>query len=30
MAGRGGFGAQQAQPQPTVPMTASFDWFHIK
>jgi hypothetical protein len=30
MAGRGGFGAQQAQPQPTVPMTACFDWFHIK
>ncbi len=30
MTGRGGFGAQQAQPQPTVPMTACFDWFHIK
>ena len=33
MAGRGGGGfpgMQQAQPQQTVPMTACFDWFHIK
>ena len=31
MTGRGGgFGAPQAQPQQPVPMTACFDWFHIK
>ena len=30
MTGRGGYGAPQTQPQQTVPMTASFDWFHIK
>lgn len=30
MTGRGGYGAPQAQPQQTVPMTACFDWFHIK
>ena len=30
MTGRGGFGMQQMQPQEPVPMTACFDWFHIK
>jgi hypothetical protein len=31
MTGRGGgFGMPQAQPQQPTPMTASFDWFHIK
>ena len=30
MTGRGGFGMPQMQPQEPTPMTACFDWFHIK
>jgi len=30
MAARGGYGMPQAQPQEPAPMTACFDWFHIK